>query len=112
MRFSRQKYDLGEVGFGFRVAGGLDFLGGEIRPEFSGMAYGRLSTNKLSLNHEFTYGGAAFKSRSEGLGSRVHELSLGVVFSKGPTSLGFYYDWGSEGSADNYAAGISLGYDY
>jgi outer membrane autotransporter protein len=88
-----QRYEVGELGAGLRLAGSLAAGAGRLEPEATLMAYHDLIADQTSSTSSFVVGGTPFTTHGAKPARESYEASLGVNYHLGAVSLGLSYDY-------------------
>ena len=107
-----QRYEVGEIGAGVRLAGNFAAGQGRLEPEARLMAYHDLIADQVSSTSAFLVGGTPFVTSGAKPARDSYEASLGLTYRLGAVSLGASYDYLSKAdySADTVQARVR--YDF
>lgn len=107
-----QRYEVGEIGAGVRLAGNFGAGQGRLEPEAKLMAYHDLIADRVSSTSAFLVGGTPFVTSGAKPPRDSYEASLGLTYRLGAVSLGVSYDYLSKAdySADTVQARVR--YDF
>lgn len=107
-----QRYEVGEIGAGVRLAGNFAAGQGRLEPEARLMAYHDLIADQVASTSAFLVGGTPFVTSGAKPARDSYEASLGLTYRLGAVSLGASYDYLSKAdySADTVQARVR--YDF
>lgn len=107
-----QRYEVGEIGAGVRLAGHFGAGQGRLEPEARLMAYHDLIADQVSSTSAFLVGGTPFVTSGAKPARDSYEASLGLTYRLGAVSLGASYAYLSKAdySADTVQARVR--YDF
>ena len=107
-----QRYEVGELGAGVRLAGNFDAGQGSLEPEAKLMAYHDFIADQASSTSAFVVGGTPFVTSGAKPARDSYEASLGLTYYLGAVSLGVSYDYLTKAdySADTVQAKVR--YDF
>ncbi|MNF54864.1 Outer membrane protein B precursor [compost metagenome] len=107
-----QRYEVGEIGAGVRLAGNFAARQGRLEPEARLMAYHDLIADQVSSTSAFLVGGTPFVTSGAKPARDSYEASLGLTYRLGAVSLGASYGYLSKAdySADTVQARVR--YDF
>ncbi|MNQ89553.1 Outer membrane protein B precursor [compost metagenome] len=107
-----QRYEVGEIGAGVRLAGNFGAGQGRLEPEARLMAYHDLIADQVSSTSAFLVGGTPFVTSGAKPARDSYEASLGLTYRLGAVSLGASYGYLSKAdySADTVQARVR--YDF
>ncbi|CRM94582.1 rOmp B [Pseudomonas sp. 22 E 5] len=86
-----QRYEVGEVGAGVRLAGNLPMGAGSLQPEATLMAYHDLMGDRVAQTSSFVAGGSAFTVTGASVARDSYEASVGVNYNVSDFSVGASY---------------------
>ncbi|MCX9153270.1 autotransporter outer membrane beta-barrel domain-containing protein [Pseudomonas sp. TB1-B1] len=86
-----QRYEVGEVGAGVRLAGNLPVGAGSLQPEATLMAYHDLMGDRVAQTSSFVAGGSAFTVTGASVARDSYEASVGVNYNVSDFSVGASY---------------------
>ncbi|WP_460089444.1 autotransporter family protein [Pseudomonas sp. H2_D10] len=86
-----QRYEVGEVGAGVRLAGHLPMGAGSLQPEATLMAYHDLMGDRVAQTSSFVAGGSAFTVTGASVARDSYEASVGVNYNVSDFSVGASY---------------------
>ena len=86
-----QRYEVGEVGAGVRLAGNLPVGAGSLQPEATLMAYHDLMGDRVAQTSSFVGGGSAFTVTGASVARDSYEASVGVNYNVSDFSVGASY---------------------
>ncbi|WP_460149889.1 autotransporter family protein [Pseudomonas sp. S3_A03] len=86
-----QRYEVGEVGAGVRLAGNLPMGAGSLQPEATLMAYHDLMGDRVAQTSSFVGGGSAFTVTGASVARDSYEASVGVNYNVSDFSVGASY---------------------
>ena len=88
-----QRYEVGELGAGVRLAGNFGAGQGSLEPEAKLMAYHDFIADQASSTSAFVVGGTPFVTSGAKPARDSYEASLGLTYHLGAVSLGVSYDY-------------------
>ncbi|RUQ46678.1 autotransporter outer membrane beta-barrel domain-containing protein, partial [Corynebacterium pseudodiphtheriticum] len=88
---SSQRYEVGELGAGVRLAGNLPMGAGNLQPEATLMAYHDLMGDRVAQTSSFVTGGSAFTVTGASVARDSDEASVGVNYQVSDFTLGASY---------------------
>lgn len=112
LRVNAQRFEIGEVGFGARLAG-AELLGkGVLKPEATVMFWHDVIGDSATSTNSFLLGGNAFTTNGATADRNGIESSLGLKYSVGQWTVGASYDQliKTDFSAKSY--GLNARYDF
>ncbi|MDD0985180.1 autotransporter outer membrane beta-barrel domain-containing protein [Pseudomonas shahriarae] len=86
-----QRYEVGELGAGLRVAGNLALGAGTLQPEATVMAYHDLMGDRVAQTSSFVNGGSTFSVTGASVARDSYEASVGVNYQVSAFSVGASY---------------------
>ena len=86
-----QRYEVGELGAGVRLAGSLPMGAGSLQPEATLMAYHDLMGDRVAQTSSFVAGGSAFTVTGASVARDSYEASVGVNYQVSDFSVGASY---------------------
>ncbi|MDD0977836.1 autotransporter outer membrane beta-barrel domain-containing protein [Pseudomonas shahriarae] len=86
-----QRYEVGELGAGLRVAGNLPLGAGTLQPEATVMAYHDLMGDRVAQTSSFVNGGSTFSVTGASVARDSYEASVGVNYQVSAFSVGASY---------------------
>ncbi|TSD79703.1 autotransporter outer membrane beta-barrel domain-containing protein [Pseudomonas sp. KBS0710] len=86
-----QRYEVGELGAGVRLAGNLPMGAGSLQPEATLMAYHDLMGDRVAQTSNFVAGGAAFTTTGASVARDSYEASVGVNYQVSDFTVGASY---------------------
>ena len=86
-----QRYEVGELGAGLRVAGNLPLGAGTLQPEATLMAYHDLMGDRVAQTSSFVNGGSTFSVTGASVARDSYEASVGVNYQVSAFSVGASY---------------------
>ncbi|MEX5663576.1 autotransporter outer membrane beta-barrel domain-containing protein [Pseudomonas neuropathica] len=103
-----QRYEVGELGFGARLAADFALGTGSLEPEAKVMAWHDVIGDKVTTSSSFVLGGDSFTSRGTTPVRDSYELGLGANYRMGAWSVGgsFNYVTASGFNADGFTAKV------
>lgn len=109
---SAQRYEVGELGAGLRLASELSLGAGQLKPELTLMAWHDLIADQVSSNSAFLAGGSAFVTNGSTPSRDSYQTNIGVDYELGAITLGLGYNYLSKAdySADTFNAKVR--YDF
>lgn len=107
-----QRYEIGEVGAGVRLAAAFDLGKGGLEPQAKVMAWHDFIGDETSSTSTFVLGGTPFTTTGSGSVRDSYELGLGLDYKLDAWTLGGSYDYLSKTafSADTFTAKVR--YDF
>ncbi|MCU9529615.1 autotransporter family protein [Pseudomonas mosselii] len=107
-----QRYEIGEMGLGARLAAAFDVGVGTLEPEAKLMAWHDFIADKASTTSTFVLGGTPFTTTGAKPARDSYELGLGANYRVGAWSVGGTYNYlASSGfNADTFSANVR--YDF
>lgn len=88
---SSQRYEVGELGAGLRLAGNLPFMNGTLQPEATLMTYRDMMGDRVAQTSSFVLGGDAFKVAGASVSRDSVEASVGVSYQLSAFGFGASY---------------------
>lgn len=103
-----QRYEVGEVGAGARLAAAFAMGSGSLEPEAKLMAWHDVIGDRTATTSSFVLGGDSFTSRGTTPVRDSYELGLGANYRMGPWSVGGSYNYvtASGFNADGFTAKV------
>lgn len=86
-----QRYEVGELGAGVRLAGHLPMGAGSLQPEATLMAYHDLMGDRVAQTSSFVAGGSAFTVTGASVARDSYEASVGVNYQVSDFTVGASY---------------------
>lgn len=86
-----QRYEVGELGAGVRLAGNLPMGAGRLQPEATLMAYHDLMGDRVAQTSSFVGGGSAFTVTGASVARDSYEASVGVNYNVSDFTVGASY---------------------
>ncbi|GGL53508.1 autotransporter [Pseudomonas brenneri] len=86
-----QRYEVGELGAGVRLAGNLPLGAGTLQPEATLMAYHDLMGDRVAQTSSFVNGGSTFSVTGASVARDSYEASVGVNYQVSAFSVGASY---------------------
>lgn len=107
-----QRYEIGEMGLGARLAAAFDVGAGSLEPEAKLMAWHDFIGDKASTTSTFVLGGTPFTTTGATPARDSYELGLGANYRVGAWSVGGMYNYqtSSDFNADTVTANVR--YDF
>jgi len=107
-----QRYEIGEMGLGARLAAAFDLGVGSLEPEAKLMAWHDFIGDKAGTTSTFVLGGTPFTTRGATPARDSYELGLGATYRVGAWSVGGSYNYltSSGFDADTFTANVR--YDF
>ena len=107
-----QRYEIGEMGLGARLAAAFDVGAGSLEPEAKLMAWHDFIGDKASTTSTFVLGGTPFTTTGATPARDSYELGLGANYRVGAWSVGGMYNYltSSGFDADTFTANVR--YDF
>jgi outer membrane autotransporter protein len=112
LNVASQRYEVGELGIGARLAAAFDLGRGSLEPEARVMAWHDFIADKANTTSTFVLGGTPFTTSGASPVRDSYETSLGVTYRVGAWSLGGSYNYltKTDFSADTFTAKVR--YDF
>ncbi|WP_439889241.1 autotransporter outer membrane beta-barrel domain-containing protein [Pseudomonas sp. MBLB4123] len=88
-----QRFEVGEIGAGVRLAGDFAAGQGRLEPEAKLMAYHDFIADQASSTSAFLVGGTPFVTNAAKPARDSYEAGLGLTYRRGAASLGLSYDY-------------------
>lgn len=107
-----QRYEIGELGAGVRLAGHFSAGQGSLEPEVRLMAYHDLIADQISSTSAFLVGGTPFVTSGAKPARDSYEASLGLHYRLGAVSLGVSYDYLSKADFSSDTVQARVRYDF
>lgn len=109
---SAQRYEVGELGAGLRLASELSLGAGQLKPELTLMAWHDLIADQVNSNSAFLAGGSTFVTNGSSPTRDSYQANIGVDYELGAITLGLGYDYlgKADYSADTFNAKVR--YDF
>ncbi|QLG90579.1 autotransporter domain-containing protein [Pseudomonas yamanorum] len=86
-----QRYEVGELGAGLRLAGNFPLSTGSLQPEATLMAYHDLMGDRVAQTSSFVMGGSAFTVTGASVARDSYEASLGLNYQVSALTVGASY---------------------
>ncbi|NMZ51746.1 autotransporter domain-containing protein [Pseudomonas poae] len=112
LNVSSQRYEIGEMGLGARLAAAFDLGAGSLEPEAKLMAWHDFIGDKAGTTSTFVLGGTPFTTTGTTPARDSYELGLGANYRVGAWSVGGMYNYltSSGFDADTFTANVR--YDF
>lgn len=112
LNVASQRYEVGELGIGARLAAAFDLGRGSLEPEARVMAWHDFIADKANTTSTFVLGGTPFTTSGASPVRDSYETSLGATYRVGAWSLGGSYNYltKTDFSADTFTAKVR--YDF
>ncbi|MBP5072880.1 autotransporter domain-containing protein [Pseudomonas chlororaphis] len=112
LNVASQRYEVGEMGIGARLAAAFDLGQGSLEPEAKVMAWHDFIADKANTTSTFVLGGTPFTTSGASPVRDSYETSLGATYRVGAWSLGGSYNYltKTDFSADTFTAKVR--YDF
>ncbi|WLH67564.1 autotransporter outer membrane beta-barrel domain-containing protein [Pseudomonas sp. FP2309] len=112
LNVGRQRYEIGEMGLGARLAAAFDVGAGSLEPEAKLMAWHDFIGDKAGTTSTFVLGGTPFTTTGATPARDSYELGLGANYRVGAWSVGGMYNYmtSSGFDADTFTANVR--YDF
>ncbi|AIS15167.1 transporter [Pseudomonas chlororaphis subsp. aurantiaca] len=112
LNVASQRYEVGEMGIGARLAAAFDLGRGSLEPEARIMAWHDFIADKANTTSTFVLGGTPFTTSGASPVRDSYETSLGATYRVGAWSLGGSYNYltKTDFSADTFTAKVR--YDF
>ncbi|ALI02116.1 autotransporter domain-containing protein [Pseudomonas sp. FW306-02-F02-AA] len=107
-----QRYEVGEMGLGARLAAAFDVGAGSLQPEAKAMAWHDFIGDQANATSTFVLGGTPFTTSGAKPARDSYELGLGATYRIGAWSVGGSYDYLTKAdfNADTFTAKVR--YDF
>ncbi|MGE8097490.1 autotransporter outer membrane beta-barrel domain-containing protein [Pseudomonas fluorescens] len=107
-----QRYEVGEMGLGARLAAAFDVGAGSLQPEAKAMAWHDFIGDQANASSTFVLGGTPFTTSGAKPARDSYELGLGATYRIGAWSVGGSYDYLTKAdfNADTFTAKVR--YDF
>ncbi|WP_123427580.1 autotransporter outer membrane beta-barrel domain-containing protein [Pseudomonas brassicacearum] len=107
-----QRYEVGEMGLGARLAAAFDVGAGSLEPEAKAMAWHDFIGDQANTTSTFVLGGTPFTTSGAKPARDSYELGLGATYRIGAWSVGGSYDYLTKAdfNADTFTAKVR--YDF
>lgn len=107
-----QRYEVGEMGLGARLAAAFDVGAGSLQPEAKAMAWHDFIGDQANTTSTFVLGGTPFTTSGAKPARDSYELGLGATYRIGAWSVGGSYDYltRADFNADTFTAKVR--YDF
>lgn len=112
LNVASQRYEVGELGIGARLAAAFDLGRGSLEPEARVMAWHDFIADRANTTSAFVLGGTPFTTSGASPVRDSYETSLGATYRVGAWSLGGSYNYLTKAdfSADTFTAKVR--YDF
>ena len=112
LKVKDQRYEVAELGAGFRVAASYPLGQGTLTPQAKLMAFHDFAADEASSTSTFTLGNTPFVTSGAGAVRNSYEAGIGADYRLGAVTLGLNYDYvGKSGfDADTFSAKVR--YDF
>uniref|UniRef100_A0A7C2B052 Autotransporter outer membrane beta-barrel domain-containing protein n=1 Tax=Pseudomonas graminis TaxID=158627 RepID=A0A7C2B052_9PSED len=107
-----QRFEIGELGAGFRVASRFDLSKGTLTPEASVMAYHDFIGDRVNQTSSFVLGGSTFAVTGASPDRDSYEGSVGVSYEVNALTLGVSYNYQAKSGFDADTLGFKARYDF
>lgn len=107
-----QRYEVGELGAGLRLASDLSLGTGQLKPEITMMAWHDLIADQVSSNSAFLVGGSAFVTNGSPTTRDSYQASVGVDYELGAITLGLGYDYIGKADFSSDTFNAKVRYDF
>lgn len=107
-----QRYEIGEMGLGARLAAAFDLGVGSLEPEAKLMAWHDFIGDKAGTTSTFVLGGTPFTTRGATPARDSYELGLGATYRVGAWSVGGSYNYLTSSGFDADTFTANLRYDF
>lgn len=107
-----QRYEIGELGAGMRLAGAFELAKGSLEPQAKVMAWHDFIADEVSSTSTFVLGGTPFTTTGSGSVRDSYELGLGLEYKLDAWTVGGSYNYLSKTdfNADSFTAKVR--YDF
>lgn len=112
LRTGSQRYEVGELGAGLRLAANLPLSTGSLQPEATLMAYHDLMGDRVAQTSRFVLGGSAFSTTGASVARNSYEASLGLNYKVSALTLGAAYTRQARSGFDADGVMIKARYDF
>lgn len=104
-----QRYEVGQLGAGLRLAGSLDVGQGVLEPEAILMAYHDFIADQVSIDSSFVVGEVPFVTKGTRPSRYSYQASLGMAYRLNSIKVGLGYDYlaGAGYSSDTLSGRVS-----
>ncbi|WP_280323956.1 autotransporter domain-containing protein [Pseudomonas sp. BN102] len=104
-----QRYEVGQLGAGIRLAGNLEAGQGRLEPEAILMAYHDFIADQVSSTSSFLAGGGTFVTEGTRPSRDSYQATLGMAYRLGSMKVGLGYDYlsGVDYSSDSLSGRVS-----
>lgn len=107
-----QRFEVGELGAGIRVANRFDLSKGSLTPEATLMAYHDFIGDRVNQTSSFVLGGSTFAVTGASPDRDSYEGSVGVNYEVNALTLGVSYNYQAKSGFDADTLGIKARYDF
>ncbi|QXI29163.1 autotransporter family protein [Pseudomonas vanderleydeniana] len=107
-----QRYEVGELGAGLRVASTFDLGQGSLEPEAKAMAWHDLIADQASTTSTFVLGGTPFTTSGAKPARDSYELGVGATYHLGAWSVGGSYNYVAKTGFDSDTFTAKVRYDF
>ncbi|MDV9032190.1 autotransporter domain-containing protein [Pseudomonas sp. RAC1] len=112
LKVGSQRYEIGEMGLGARLAAAFDVGVGSLEPEAKLMAWHDFIGDKASTTSTFVLGGNAFTTTGATPARDSYELGLGATYRVGAWSVGGSYNYLARSGFDANSFMANVRYDF
>ncbi|SEI25077.1 outer membrane autotransporter barrel domain-containing protein [Pseudomonas asplenii] len=107
-----QRYEIGELGAGMRLASSFDLGQGSLEPEAKVMAWHDLIADKASTTSTFVLGGTPFTTSGAKPARDSYELGMGATYHLGAWSVGGAYNYVAKTGFDSDTFTAKVRYEF
>jgi outer membrane autotransporter protein len=112
LRNNAQRFEIGELGAGVRMAGRFDLPKGTLTPEASLMAYHDFIGDRVNQTSSFVLGGTSFAVTGASAVRDTYEGSVGVNYELNALKLGVSYNYQAKSGFDADTLAFSARYAF
>ncbi|WP_017903789.1 autotransporter outer membrane beta-barrel domain-containing protein [Pseudomonas asplenii] len=112
LRVGSQRYEVGELGAGLRLASAFDLGQGSLEPEAKVMAWHDLIADKASTTSTFVLGGTPFTTSGAKPARDSYELGVGATYRLGAWSVGGSYNYVAKTGFDSDTFTAKVRYEF
>lgn len=112
LNVGRQRYEIGEMGLGARLAAAFDVGAGSLEPEAKLMAWHDFIGDKAGTTSTFVLGGTPFTTTGATPARDSYELGLGANYRVGAWSVGGMYNYTTSSGFDADTFTANVRYDF
>ncbi|WP_175474867.1 autotransporter outer membrane beta-barrel domain-containing protein [Atopomonas hussainii] len=112
LNVEEQRFEIGQLGAGARIAGALELGSGVLQPEATAMVYHDFIADSVSTTSTFVAGGSPFLSVGATPARTSYEVGVGASYALGNTTFGVSYDYLGREDFDANTVEASVRYDF